>query len=476
VTVTFSVSGSGIISTDGCGVNPVTTDTTGTQFHCSATVSDGTTQLTKTVNVTIKRDATPPTLSSVSADRGPDSNGWYTHSLNISASCSDATSGVASHTSTTYNGPDSKSASVSGSCTDNAGNHSATQALSFQYDGTGPSVSASPARGPDANGWYNHPVDVTFTGSDSTSGVDSCTSASYSGPDSASTSVSGSCKDKAGNTANASFGIRYDSTPPAVTGATPDRPPDANGWYNHPVKITFAGTDATSGIAACDAVTYGGPQSSDHSVTGVCHDNAGNTSAPGTFALKYDSTPPTLKAVTATPLDKGAKLSWKVSADAVDVQIMRAGASATKPVKVYDGKRITTWTDKKLRNGRRYRFTVSATDVAGNTVGRTVAVRPQAALFAPRHNAVVHGRPMLRWRSVKKASYYNVQLWFRGKKVLTTWPARPRFRIPARWSYLGRSYSFLPGRYVWYVWPGIGPRSKHRFGPLIGKSTFRVKR
>ena len=41
--------------------------------------------------------------------------------------------------------------------------------------------------------------------------------------------------------------------------ATPDRPPDANGWYNHPVTVTLAGT-AFSGIAACTpAQTYGGP-------------------------------------------------------------------------------------------------------------------------------------------------------------------------------------------------------------------------
>jgi hypothetical protein len=473
VTVVFTVQGSSP-SAD-CSGGTVNFDTPGKTYECLV-YDSGHTMVTASQIVTIKRDATAPTLSSVSADRSPDSNGWYTHSVHVTASGSDGTSGIASCTSTTYSGPDSSSASVSGSCTDNAGNHSASQSVSFRYDASGPSVSGSASRGPDANGWYNHPVDVTFTGSDGASGVASCTSGSYSGPDSGSASVTGSCKDNAGNSGNGSLGLHYDATAPSVTSATPDRQPDANGWYNHPVKVTFAGTDATSGIANCDAITYGGPQGGDESVTGTCHDNAGNASAPNTFKLKYDSTPPKLETVAAAPLDKGAELSWKVSSDAVDVQVMRMGPAGSTPVKLYDGKRISKWTVKKLRNGNHYKFSVVATDIAGNAITRTIAVTPQAALYAPKLNAVVHGRPMLRWRSVKKASYYNVQLWFRGKKVFTTWPAGPGFRIPAQWSYLGHTYSFGPGKWVWYVFPGFGPRSKHKYGPLLGKGAFVAKK
>jgi hypothetical protein len=59
-----------------------------------------------------------------------------------------------------------------------------------------------------------------------------------------------------------------------------------------------------------------------------------------------------------------------------------------------------------------------------------------------------------------------VQLWRRGRKVLTTWPAGPRIRLP----------HLAPGRYTWLVWPGLGPRSRHHYGPLVGKSTFVVTR
>ena len=109
----------------------------------------------------------------------------------------DPTSGIASCTKTTYSGPDSGGTTVSGTCTDNAGNVSAPSTFNLKYDATPPSVNASPARAPDANGWYNHAVAVSFTGSDGTSGIDTCTSASYGGPDAAGATLSGTCTDKA---------------------------------------------------------------------------------------------------------------------------------------------------------------------------------------------------------------------------------------------------------------------------------------
>jgi hypothetical protein len=59
-------------------------------------------------------------------------------------------------------------------------------------DATAPTVSGgSASRGPDRNGWYNHAVGISFNGTDATSGIASCTSASYGGPDSGSASFSG---------------------------------------------------------------------------------------------------------------------------------------------------------------------------------------------------------------------------------------------------------------------------------------------
>src|SRR4029079_12052264 len=124
-------------------------------------------------------------------------------------------------------------------------------------------------------------LSVAFSGTDATSGVASCTNPSYGAGDGASVSVSGSCTDVAGNSSSASFGFKYDATPPAVT-ATPDRKPDAKGWYRKPLTVTFAGTDATSGISGCTAPTrYAGPDLAKAAVVGACRDGAGNTAQAG---------------------------------------------------------------------------------------------------------------------------------------------------------------------------------------------------
>jgi len=456
VTVSF-VLPAGSSNPQGCGNQTLSSDTAGTVFICSVSVSGS--QCCR-LDVTIKRDATPPTASAIAADREPDAAGWYNHPVKVTVTGTDATSGVASCSVVTYGGPDSSSANVGGSCRDNAGNTSATQSLGFKYDGTPPSVTPTPSRGPDSDGWYNHGVDVAFKGSDATSGIDSCTSGTYSGPDSASTNVSGTCRDAAGNAAAASFALRYDATAPTATGSAADRAPDVGGWYNHPVVVTFAGADATSGIAACDSVTYSKPDDPNASVAGRCRDAAGNVSAPGSLGLKYDATPPKLTDLAATAANQVVSLTWKDSKDIAHLAIQRGTAT------IYDGRAVSSFADKRVRNGTRYAYTLTATDAAGNRAKAKIVAEPAAALIAPRQEAHVKGVVTLRWRAVPKASYYNVQLWRKGAKVLTTWPSVPVLRVP----------HLQAGRYVWHVWPGFGARRLHHFGSLIGTSSFLVSR
>ena len=78
-------------------------------------------------------------------------------------------------------------------------------------------LKASPARAPDVNGWYNHAVALTWSGSDATSGIASCSSGSYAGPDGATVKAAGNCRDKAGNVASGAFALKYDATPPKLS-------------------------------------------------------------------------------------------------------------------------------------------------------------------------------------------------------------------------------------------------------------------
>jgi hypothetical protein len=134
----------------------------------------------------------------------------------------------------------------------------------------------------------------------------------------------------------------------------------------------------------------------------------------------------------------------------------------------------------------RHRFAVRAVDAAGNVDEspasaewaitqaprrRSVAV---SALFAPKAGARVTRPPLLRWRPVKRASYYNVQLYRGGRKVLTAWPTRTRLQLRPSWTFNRRAERLRPGLYRWYVWPGYGRAPVGRYGRLLGSSTFVV--
>jgi large repetitive protein len=255
-------------------------------------------------SVLLRYDTTAP-IATATPDHQPNANGWYKDPVKVTWSGSDATSGVAPGDCTapvTYSGPDSGGTSRSGTCTDRAGNQSASSSFALRYDATAPVLSPSPDRGPNANGWYRGPVTVNWNGSDNLSGLASCpSSATYSGPDSASAAPSTTCTDQAGNSTSTSFALKYDATPPAASAAAPARPPDVNGWYNHQVAINWSGSDATSGPVSCTSLSYNGPDGSSIAPSGTCTDQAGNTSTPLTLPspIQFDATAPT--GVQATP-------------------------------------------------------------------------------------------------------------------------------------------------------------------------------
>jgi hypothetical protein len=436
-------------------------------LDCTAT--DGV--ATVTFHLQFKIDKDKPTVTGATPDRQANANGWYNAPVTVTLAGSDATSGVASCQQLTYNGGDSATASVSGTCRDVAGNISAPFSFALKYDATPPSVSASPGRDADAGGWYNHPVSVTFGGSDATSGIDSCTSGTYGGPDAAGANVSGSCSDKAGNSSSATFSLQYDSTAPSAKVAL-TRPPDANGWYNHPVAATASGSDSGSGLDSCTAGTYDGPASDTASLTGTCKDKAGNT-ASDSVTFKYDATPPTVSDVTAAAGNGKVTLHWTISPDSsVTVTRMatkKGGADKT----VYHGTG-GTFTDTNLTNGLRYRYSVSVVDQAGNTADAGAMATP-LALSAPGRGTKLTRPPNLTWAPVAGASYYNVQLFHAGKKILSTWPVTTSFKLPRSWTFGGKTHKLVAGSYRWYVWPGYGPRSASKYGKRLGGSVFVIR-
>ena len=198
--------------------------------------------------------------------------------------------------------------------------------------------------------------------------------------------------------------FKRDVTPPTAT-PVPARPPDANGWYNHPLTVTFSGSDATSQIESCTQAAYAGPDSSNTSVSGSCRDNAGNQSA-ASYALKYDATPPTLGALNVKPGNRTARLMWSAQ-DATSVALVRSpGLKGAAESVVFSGPAsATSYTDHKLRPGRNYVYRLTATDQAANPASKTLEYLARGALLNPAPGERVTKPPLLVWTPKRGASY-----------------------------------------------------------------------
>ena len=191
------------------------------------------------------------------------------------------------------------------------------------------------------------------------------------------------------------------------------------------------------------------------------------------FTLNYDATPPPKPEVSVLPGNRRVALTWPSSQYVAEVVRLKA-ASAQSVVYRGAGGRFV---DRRLRNGRRYRYAVTLIDQAGNSASdRVSAVPTRSRLLLPADGAHLRTAPELVWKRVKHARYYNAQLIFRGRKVLTRWPVTNRLQLDERWNSLGRSHRLAKGRYCWYVWPGFGKRHLHNYGHVLGRSCFRITR
>lgn len=321
--------------------------------------------------------------------------------------------------------------------------------------------------------WYTTPVSVSWGISGQVTQMGpGCQAGVFSNDDVTKLSCSVTWADM--TTSSVAFVLHIEISVPSAA-AGPDRPPDANGWYNHAVAIAFGG-QAFSGIASCTPIqTYAGPNTSGTSIGGTCTDNAGKA-ASTSFPLRYDATPPSL-GVAAEPADGSVGVSWHAAAGPAPlawVQVSRSpGLSGAAASVLYQGG-AGSYRDHRVRNETVYTYTVTAEDQAGNETQRVVTAKPGARLLAPAPGAHLSRPPTLRWTAIPKATYYNVQL-FRGSKILSAWPERTSLRLARTWRFGGHRHRLAPGRYRWYVWPGFGPKRAAHYGHEVGNATFVVR-
>ncbi len=233
-------------------------------------------------------DTTPPEITpNISGTLGD--NGWYTSNVDVSWNVSDPESGIASTSGcdpTTIN-YDTTGVTLTCTATNGAG-LSSSKSVTIKRDATAPTVTATPDRGPDHNGWYNHPLTITFTGEDATSGIAACDSpVTYSGPDGEDITVTGSCTDNAGNVGFGSYTFDYDATPPTVSigGISAGQQFD----FGDPLpEVTCNATDNLSGVESCTISPSPLPTSvGTHTITATAKDKAGNTAPTSiTYTIK----------------------------------------------------------------------------------------------------------------------------------------------------------------------------------------------
>jgi hypothetical protein len=360
-----------------------------------------------------------------------------------------------------------------------------------------PSIAGGPPSATNATG-------ASFVFSDSEAGLSfgcqldggtysPCTSpTTYSGLPNGTHSFAVRATDAAGNTGPAaSYGWLIDTIAPdtTITAHPAAVSSSASATFeftsNEPLTSFSCSLDGGAFASCSSPQTYGALANGSHTFQVRASDLVGNTDpTPASYSWQVstltppDTTPPgTVRRLRRSVSYRLLKLTWALPKDSdfdhVRVLMSRGAKSIPRTV-VYSGKR-TTYSNTRFQNGAYYRYAVISYDHFGNASRRAnVTVPASALLLSPRDGAVVKSPPRLMWTRVAKASFYNVQLYSPTAKLLSAWPGRAALTLQRSWTYGGRRVQLKKGLYRWFVWPGFGPRSKARYGQLLGQGSFRV--
>lgn len=266
---------SGIAQCDG----PVVLNSDGSGQSASGKCSDNAGNVSTQSGVSgINIDKTAPLITLV--NRTPaNAHGWNNTHVNLSWYCSDPVSGVVSDFSSQTVLDEGTDLTATGICTDLAGNTVSDTQTGINIDKTAPLAAASVSPTANAFGWYKTDVTVAFSGTDSGSGIDSCSPQITLNFEGADQSASGFCTDLAGNKSLEVIAsdIDIDKTDPFISwmGEIVD-----NGQYyfgSVPSAPTCTASDSLSGLNGdCTINGYSSAVGS-HTLVASASDNAGNS-------------------------------------------------------------------------------------------------------------------------------------------------------------------------------------------------------
>lgn len=329
VSIPFTASDTGGSGIDSAPASPLVLSAEGLNVTGAVTVTDLAGNSAMVTSPAFKIDRTPPTIAGVRTPL-PNSNNWNNTDVTVEFTCTDAGSGLApgSPPAATILSSEGAGQSVSGACQDLAGNSASVSVTDINIDKTKPTAGASRTPAANAAGWNNTNVTVSFTGSDSLSGIASCTPDVTLG-EGAGQSASGTCTDRAGNISDAAAvtGINIDKTAPSISHS---RSPAANaaGWNNTNVTVTFVCSDPLSGPSPGGTVTLSA-EGANQSASGSCSDQAGNSVSATVGGISIDKTPPS---VAASPAPGPAWYNSAVTVGFAGVDALSGIAGCTVPV------------------------------------------------------------------------------------------------------------------------------------------------
>jgi hypothetical protein len=266
-------------------------------------------------------------------------------------------------------------------------------------------------------------------------------------------------------------------SPPSITLNVSGKAGD-NGWYVSDVGVSWTVSDPT-GISSSSGCGPTQLTSDTEGTTLTC--SATNNARPPlsnsvSVTIRIDKTPPRLSEASVTSGDGRDVLQWRSTSRSDTVRIERSARREKTSPEIFRGVRGQSFADTSIRNGREYVYVLIARDGAGNVSRRvSLLALPKVLMleklpYVPR----VSVAPILRWRGMPAASYYHVQLFRGGKRILAAWPARPQLALHGAWSWGGHRYRLDRGTYRWYVWAGFGARSAARYKRL-GTAVFAVR-
>lgn len=164
-------------------------------------------------------------------------------------------------------------------------------------DSTAPVITRTVTGTMGANGWYTSDVTVDWTVTDPESAFSTvgCSDTTVSAD---TPSLTLTCQaTSAGGTANDMVTLKRDATAPTITASV--TPLASGGWWNLSTgapTVSYACTDATSGVASCPGShEFGEGAGQSHSGTAV--DDAGNAASTAVTAIDVDLTAPVVSPV-----------------------------------------------------------------------------------------------------------------------------------------------------------------------------------